>query len=250
MGADSASAAHAVLDLRVRALGMLSRPDEAARIAAAYGHWLDPRGRSALTREVAWGYVRAGDVDRARAAVSAAGVDDRELDGWLALFGGDLRTARADLRAATAPSTDLVAALALLGRTRADSAPSVGRAFVALARADTAAAARAFAEAGDLVLDAAPLLLAEAARLHTARHEDAAAVPIWRQVVERYADAPEAAEADLEWGRALRRDRDLVGAEARWEHLILTYPLSALVPQARRELDAAHRLSPPASAQS
>jgi len=247
---DSESAARTVLDLRVRALGMLGRPDEAAHLAAAYGRWLDPRGRSALTREVAWGFVRAGDVDRARAAVWAAGVDDRELDGWLALFGGDLRAARANLRAAAAPTTDLVTALALLGRTRVDSAPVVGHAFVALARGDSAAAARAFADAGGVVLDAAPLLLAEAARLHAAMHEDAAAVPIWRQVVERYADAPEAPEADLEWGRALRRDRDLIGAEARWEHLILTYPLSALVPQARRELDAAHRLAPPASSQS
>jgi TolA-binding protein len=58
-------------------------------------------------------------------------------------------------------------------------------------------------------------------------------------VVEQYADAPEAPEADLEWGRALARGHDVQGAMSRWEHLILTYPSSALVPQARREVEAA-----------
>jgi TolA-binding protein len=197
---------------------------------------------------VAWGYVRAGDIARARAAVGASVLaDDEELGGWLALYAGDLKAARAALRQASASSADLVTALAFLARTRADSAPAAGRAFVQLARGDTAAAARAFVEASDVVRDAAPLLLATAARLHEARHEDAAAVPIWRTVVERYSDAPEAAEADLEWGRALRRGRDVAGAEARWEHLILTYPESALVPQARRELESARQSVPTTS---
>jgi TolA-binding protein len=65
------------------------------------------------------------------------------------------------------------------------------------------------------------------------------AIPLWRTVVEQYADAPEAPEADLEWGRALKRGADVTGAVARWEHLILTYPESALVPLARRELEVA-----------
>jgi hypothetical protein len=34
------------------------------------------------------------------------------------------------------------------------------------------------------------------------------------------------------------------GAIERLEHLILTYPTSALVPQARRELDLAKRIIP------
>jgi hypothetical protein len=245
---DSALVARTMLPVRVRALASLGRSADADRLARAYGHWLDESGRAALTRDVAWGYVRAGDIARARAAVGASVLaDDEELGGWLALYAGDLKAARAALRQASASSADLVTALAFLARTRADSAPAAGRAFVQLARGDTAAAARAFVEASDVVRDAAPLLLATAARLHEARHEDAAAVPIWRTVVERYSDAPEAAEADLEWGRALRRGRDVAGAEARWEHLILTYPESALVPQARRELESARQSVPTTS---
>jgi tetratricopeptide (TPR) repeat protein len=245
---DSGLVARTMLPVRVRALASLGRSTDAEHAVQAYGHWLDENGRATLTREVAWGYVRAGDIARARSAVGASVLaDDEELGGWLALYAGDLKAARSALRQAAAPSGDLVTALAFLARTRADSAPAAGRAFVQLARGDTTGAARAFVEASDIVRDAAPLLLATAARLHEARHEDAAAVPIWRTVVERYAEAPEAAEADLEWGRALKRGRDVAGAEARWEHLILTYPESALVPQARRELESARQSLPTTS---
>jgi tetratricopeptide (TPR) repeat protein len=247
-GMDSALVARTVLPVRVQALASLGRSADAEHAERAYGHWLDASGRATLTREIAWGYVRAGDIARARAAVGSSAVaDDEELGGWLALYAGDLKGARAALRQAAAPSADLVTALAFLARTHADSAPAAGQAFVMLARGDTTGAAKAFVEASDLVHDAAPLLLAIAARLHEQRHDDGGAVPIWRTVVERYSDAPEAAEADLEWGRALKRERDVAGATARWEHLILTYPESALVPQARRELESARQSAPQTS---
>jgi tetratricopeptide (TPR) repeat protein len=238
---DSLTAARTILGVRVRALASVGRADDAERVARAYAHWLDAAGRTQLRREIVWGYVRSGDLPRARSAIGAGDSigDDRELTGWLALYAGDLKTARSALRQAGAPTPDLVTALALLARTQADSAPVVGRAFVQLVRGDTTAAAASFVEASDVVRDAAPLLLATAARLHTARHEDRLAMPLWRTVVERYADAPEAAEADLELGRALSRGHDVAGAITRWEHLILSYPESALVPQARHELDLA-----------
>ncbi|HJR43633.1 MAG TPA: tetratricopeptide repeat protein, partial [Gemmatimonadaceae bacterium] len=94
--------------------------------------------------------------------------------------------------------------------------------------------------------DAAPLLLASAARLHAARRDRTRAVALWRQIVESHADSPEAPEAELEWARALRRAGELAAAIGKLEHLILTYPQSALVPQARRELELA-RAGVPAS---
>ncbi|HXB25618.1 MAG TPA: hypothetical protein VNV25_12895 [Gemmatimonadaceae bacterium] len=239
-GIDSGTAARVVLPLKIRALSALGRASDADFTLSAYAKFADDSSRARLTRDVAWGYVRSGDIARAKTAVAAAGLgDDRELAGWLALYAGDLGSARTALRQADAPTADLVTALALLARTRADTAAVVGRAFVDLARGDTAAAATQFVAASDVVRDAAPLLLATAARLHTARREDAEAIPLWKKVVEQYADAPEAPEADLEWGRALARGHDVQGAMSRWEHLILTYPSSALVPQARREVEAA-----------
>ena len=55
----------------------------------------------------------------------------------------------------------------------------------------------------------------------------------WQQ----YAASAEAPASDLEWARAARRSGDHATAAQRLEHLILTYPQSALVPQARRELE-------------
>jgi TolA-binding protein len=67
---------------------------------------------------------------------------------------------------------------------------------------------------------------------------------IWKSIVETTPHAPEAPEADLEWARALRRSGDTQASVQRLEHLILTYSESALVPQARRELELARRAIP------
>jgi len=83
-----------------------------------------------------------------------------------------------------------------------------------------------------------------AARIIAARHDDSGAVTLWQRVAEQYPTAPEAAEAELEWARVLRRRGDTAGAVQRLEHMILTYPRSALVPQARRELDLAKQSVP------
>jgi TolA-binding protein len=88
--------------------------------------------------------------------------------------------------------------------------------------------------------EAAPLLLATAARLQGA-HGDAASAGaarrLWERVLGSYGTSPEAAEADLELGRMDLRAGNRDAAIARWEHLILTFPRSALVPQARSEME-------------
>jgi len=81
--------------------------------------------------------------------------------------------------------------------------------------------------------------LSTAAQLRTALKDDAQAIALWKRIVEQQGTTPEAPSAELEWARALRRHGDDAGAVARLEHLILSYPQSALVPQARRELDLA-----------
>ena len=118
-----------------------------------------------------------------------------------------------------------------------------------LARNDSAGAATAFAEAADRQAagDATSILLSTAAQLRAALHDDTQAIALWRRIVEQQASTPEAPSAELEWARALRRHGDAAGAVARLEHLILTYPQSALVPQARRELDLARAAIPGAT---
>lgn len=234
-----------VLPLRVRALSALGRPADAESLIAQHAPALDSLSRVRLVRAVAWGWVRTGDLAKARAALGAGVEDEDRTAGWIALYEGDLRAARGALRRSAETDPDLLLALALLGRTKADRAPLVGDAFLALAQGDSTRAATQLAAAADTVPDAAPLLLAAAARIHVARGEDSTGTALWRRVAERHAGSPEAAEAELEWARALTRRGDRPDAVKRLEHMILTYPQSALVPQARRELDLARQSVPP-----
>jgi hypothetical protein len=80
-------------------------------------------------------------------------------------------------------------------------------------------------------------MLLAAARLRAALHDEAGAVALWKRIVIDRAESPEAAESELEWARALRRAGDNAGATTHLEHLILSAPQSALLPQARRELE-------------
>jgi tetratricopeptide (TPR) repeat protein len=228
----------------VRALASLGRPADAAAAAANYSRFLEPSQRGQVQQEVALGWVRAGDVGRARQSLQEAGVREGSGDvaGWMALYAGDLRGARGQLRgygdATHFPGT--VTAMAILGRTRSDSSSDLGNAFVALARADTMASAASFAAAAVGLEDVGSLLLVTAARLLVVR-DTAAAVENLKAVLARYPHSPEAAESDLEIARILRRRGDKEGAIKHLEHLILTYPASALLPQARRELEAVKR---------
>jgi hypothetical protein len=238
---DSARAARTTIPLQARALAMIGRPGAAERLVERYDRWFTPGTRTTLTRAVALGWVRSGDMARARASLSTAGTegDSSDAAGWLALYEGNLRTARVLLRTSTETTPELATALAIIARIHADSAPALGKAFLLLARNDTVGAATAFAEAAERQAsgDATSILLATAAQLRAALKDDAQAMLLWRRIVEQQSTTPEAPSAELEWARALRRHGDSAAAAARLEHLILTYPQSALVPQARRELD-------------
>jgi hypothetical protein len=238
-GADSARVARTLLPVHVRALAALGRPATAERLVASYERWLTPTSRATLARSIAFGWVRIGDMTRARGALTVAGPDADSSDaaGWLALYAGDIKTARRLLRAGGDASPELALALGLVARVTADSSPALGQAFLILARGDSAAAATAFAESTERLPEVASLLLYTAAQLRMGTKNDSGAIPLWKRVVEQYASSAEAPASDLEWARALKRMGNSAGAIARLEHLILSYPTSALVPQARRDLD-------------
>jgi hypothetical protein len=236
---DSTTAISEAMPAEMEALARLGRATEAERRLAVATKVIGTEGARGYARMIAWAWIRAGDVGKARAALKDAPISAEDaVAGWLALYAGDLKSARVALRTMDALGQDAVSALALLNRTREDSSAAIGRAFLALAGADSVEAARRFEAAADGLPDAAPLLVAIAARIETARRDDKRALALWERVATKYAQAPEAPEAYLEWSRGLRRRGDVNGARERLEHLILTYPGSALVPQARRELDA------------
>ncbi|HEY5061323.1 MAG TPA: hypothetical protein VII52_07285, partial [Gemmatimonadaceae bacterium] len=106
---DSALIARAYLPLHARALAALGRPAEAERLVERYDRFLSPGARNSLTRTIAWGWVRTGDMTRARASLASAGVegDSSDAAGWLALYDGNLKVARGLLRGGTESSPEL-----------------------------------------------------------------------------------------------------------------------------------------------
>ncbi|MDB4875703.1 MAG: hypothetical protein JWM41_2149 [Gemmatimonadetes bacterium] len=244
---DSAAIARSYLPLHARALAALGRPSEAERLVERYDRFLSPGAKNSLTRTIAWGWVRTGDMNRARAALAATGAegDSSDAAGWLALYEGNLKAARGLLRGGTESSPELALALGLVARLKVDSAPDIGRAFLALARGDSAGAAAQFVAAGEKTPAVRSLLLSTAAQLQAALKHDTDAVALWTRIVDTEKDTPEAPQAELEWARLLRRKGDVASATTHLEHMILAYPQSALVPQARRELELAKSAIPP-----
>jgi len=242
----------AVALLRVRALAALGRASDVERMIATESSALGDEGVRQAQRSLAWAWIRSGDLPKARAALAAGGggtEEDERVEAWLALYGGDLKTARGGLRRTDETSRDVVTAMALLSRTRAEFSEGIGAAFLALAKGDTATAATRFEATAETLAAARPFLLLLAARLSLATRDSTHAVALWERLVDRHGDAPEAAEAELDWARLLRGRGDAPGAITHLEHLILTYPQSALVPQARRELDLARGSVPPGRAE-
>jgi tetratricopeptide (TPR) repeat protein len=249
LASDSASTRTATL-LRIEALARAGRAQDATRLATDARARLDVGDRAHVASLLADAWVRAGDVAQARAALTAAGdAGEGSAGGWLALYSGDLKQARTLLRRTDdAPSADpaiAMTALAVLARTRVDSAPALGAAFLSAARGDSAKAAELFEAAGRTLPDAASLLFAASARLYAARRDTASATRVWESIVATYPESPEAPEAELSWARVLLARGDRATAATKLEHLIITYPRSALVPIARRELDRARAAGGP-----
>ena len=245
-GLDSAHVARAYVPIRAQALSRMGRPAAAARLVEQYDRFITPGARDALTRTIALGWVRSGDLARARAALSAAGAegDSSDAAGWIALYDGDLATARRLLRTGTETTPELALALGTIARVRADSAPELGAAFLQLARGDSAHAATALEAAAARYPTASSILLLTAAQIHASRGEEPQAFALWQRIVDRDSASAEAPQAELDWARALHRKGDAAQAASHLEHLILTYPQSALVPEARRELDVVHKSIP------
>jgi len=242
-GASADSLARSLLSLEITALGDLGRADEAQRLLEREGPRLDSLARADLARPLVAAWLRRGDVTRARTAMAGTELaEDDEMVGWLALYEGNLGVARRRLVRASTRRQELVDALGLLARVRLEQSPPLGQAFLMIARRDSSAAAAGFIRLADSVGSAAPALLAQAARLSST----AQATALWTRIVKDYPRSPEAPEALLAWGRALREAGDKDAAIVRFEQLLLEYPGSALTPQARRDLERLRGQVPPA----
>jgi tetratricopeptide (TPR) repeat protein len=227
------------------------------RLAAGSGV-LGGEDRAALRLKLARARVARGELDRAaRLLREDSSVAALAEQGWIALYRGDLRGASDAFRAAgpyageRAAATERTAMLALAQQIPVDTLPELGAALLTLARADSAAAVTALRRvAGQLEPGGGRsdvLLLAGqvAARLGGGGgpHE-ATATQLFDEIVRAGGPGAAPPAAELEWARLLVRQGRAADAVPHLEHLILSYPGSALVPEARRELERARGAIP------
>jgi len=226
--------------------------EEAEKRLRQLGRTVSSDQQDDLRRRLVVAWIRAGQLQRAEAMVAAdSGVEGLALSGRIRLYQGDIKGAVASFRAAgpytedRTEATRRTALLALLQPLEVDTHPALGKALLQLERGDTAQSAAALeqlasefpAQHGGAELN----LLA--GRLHAASGNLANAERLFRAaaVPEASSTAP---AAELALAELLIRSGRPTQAVEVLEHLILTYPQSALVPQARRRLDEARGAVP------
>ena len=202
-----------------------------------------------LRLELARAWTVRGELDRADRVLGAdSSVDAVAQRGWIALYRGNVARARDAFQEAgpyagdRADATRRTEMLALITDVDSAHGASLGAALLLLARGDSANAVDGL-RAAAAGLPTAPrggvLVLAGrvAAALDSA-HE-VLARDLFQQVANDSSRAAGAAPAaaELEWARLLEKQSHPDRAIAHLEHLILQYPSSAVVPEARRMLD-------------
>ncbi|HEX3927131.1 MAG TPA: hypothetical protein VHW65_03980 [Gemmatimonadales bacterium] len=229
-------------------LGVLlaeGKPADAEQMLGQLATTLSPDQRDDATRRVADGWIAAGDLTRAARLVAAdSSLEGIDLRGRIALYRGDLGAATQLFKAAGPYDDDRVAALrrvvvlSLLQAVGRDSLPALGAALLQLDRADSVHAASSL-EAVASTLDSAggAEVRLLAGRVALGHSDTANALRLFR-----LADIPghpaTAAAARLEVARISAAAGRVAEARSLLEQLILDFPESAAVPEARHLRDA------------
>jgi len=223
--------------------------DEAARQLASDGR-VSPDDRAGLSRRLARARLRAGDLDGAEAVLARdSSVEGLAVAGWIALYRGRLKRAQ-ELFQAAGPyagdrrdATERTEMLALLQQVPLDSFAELGAALLSVARGDSAGAVAALSRAANRLGPAGGrpdvLLVAGRTAGRLGPEQQRAALALFDEVVRTGGQGAAAPAAELEWARLLVRQGQTSDAIQHLEHLILSYPGSAVVPEARRELERA-----------
>jgi len=206
--------------------------------------------RATLRLALARARVGRGELDRAAAALgddsSVAAIAQR---GWIELYRGNLKNAMEAFRLAgpyaldRAAATDRTAMMALLQRTQQESSPDLGAALLTLSRGDSVAAIAALRRAAARLPEQGGrlevLLIAGQVAAQKGGDQELTATALFDEVVRTGGEGAAPPAAELEWARLLVRTGRAAEAIPHLEHLILTYPNSAFVPEARRVLERA-----------
>jgi hypothetical protein len=218
---------------------------EAERALAALANQLDPDEHDRLARRVAMAWVRAGEFSRAaELIVHDSSTQGFDLRGRLRLFRGDLAGAN-DLLKQAGPydeereqALERVTLLTLIQAIGRDSVPALGDALAALERGDSARAIRGLTDlARTLKSGGAAETRLLAGRIALATRDTIGSLALLHAADVKDAPAT-AAAARLDIARISIAGGRAAEARSELEQLILDFPESALVPEARRLRDS------------
>jgi len=206
--------------------------------------------RARLRHALVGAWIRAGRLEPAEDALGAdSSVEALALRGWVKLYRGELKPALDAFRSAGPYAGDRDAAtartamIALLEQLGIERSPELGAALLALARGDSSDALGKLRRVATRLRGARGrpdvLLLAGQVAARLGGSHEGVAGDLFAEAVRTGGVGAAAPAAELEWARLLLRQAHPGEAVAHLEHLILTYPGSAVVPEARQELERA-----------
>ena len=226
--------------------------EEADRRFRELAPLLGEEDRQRLAIRLAQGWLRAGRLGRADSLLVAdSSVEAQAVKGKVALYQGRLAAARSFLAEAgpftgeRSAATERVGVLGLLQVLEGDSLPELGDALYRLERHDSVRAAVALEKLAPTLPPehgGAELLLL-AGRVRAGGGQMAEAERLFRAVVAQGVPASSAAAEFALADLLIRAGRNSQAITA-LEHLLVTWPTSAVVPQARRLLDVARGAVP------
>src|SRR6266566_2433770 len=186
------------------------------------------------------------DLAEERLAAPSTAIAQR---GWIELYRGNLKNAMEAFRVAgpyatdRAAATDRTAMMALLQRIQDETSPELGAALLTLARGDSVQAIAALRRAAATLPEQGGrlevLLLAGQVAAQKGGDQEPTAIALFDEIVRIGGEGAAPPAAELDWARLLVRNGRAAEAVPHLEHLILTYPNSAFVPEARRVLERA-----------
>jgi hypothetical protein len=235
-------------------LGVLiaeDKPEEAEKVLTQLGTNIGFDEHDRLARRIAMAWVRAGNFARAEQVIAAdSSVAGLDLRGRLRVLVGDLAGA-SDLLKQAGPyddereqSLERVALLTLIQAIGVDSLPALGSALLKLERGDSAGTVADLTALAATIKSGAPETRLMAGRIALARRDTTAAVALFRLADVKELPAA-AAAARLELARVSIARAEVDAARTLLEQLILDFPASALVPEARHLRDTLRGALPP-----
>jgi tetratricopeptide (TPR) repeat protein len=249
LAGDSARAPTGAAAAMVTLIDMLAR---SGRVEEAEAHYREWNGRmtyeeaSGLRNQIAWAWILKGDFLTAKTVIADdSSIASLAVRGWMALFNGDLKEATKNFRSAGPLAGSREESLrrtqiaGLIQRIEPDSVPDFGRALLLLAQGDTTAALTQFALAADSLPPRGGRadVLMYAGQVAKAKGDQARAQPLLLGVLAADPNGAAAAVAEFNLAESYALAGRARESVEHLEHLILTYPQSALIPEARRLLD-------------